>query len=213
MAKIYKLKDPDTLETRYIGKTLQPLKYRLAGHISRSKKYRTAYINCWVYKLLQEGKKPIIELIEECDNWEEREQYWINFYPNLCNHQQGGGHGNSGTSLSEEHKLNISNALKGKPRSENTKRKISESHKGKIVSDSTKQKLREFNLGKIIPLRVRKNMSKGGVEQYTKDGVLINTYYSLTDAVNQTGLLKGNLSSACTGRLKTCGGFIWKYKS
>lgn len=44
-------------------------------------------------------------------------------------------------------------------------------------------------------------------------GILLNTYISLSDAAEQTGLLKGNLSSACTGRLKTYGGFIWKYKS
>lgn len=214
MTKIYSLKHPDTLEIKYIGKTVQPLKYRLAGHISRSKKYRTAYVNCWIYNLLQQGKKPIIELIEECEeNWEEREQYWINFYPNLCNHQQGGGHGNLGTTLSEQHKLNISNSLKGKPRDEETKRKISESHKGKQLSESTKQKLREINLGKTIPIEIKKKMSKGGVEQYTKEGILLNTYISLSDAAEQTGLLKGNLSSACTGRLKTYGGFIWKYKS
>lgn len=56
-------------------------------------------------------------------------------------------------------------------------------------------------------------MSKGGVEQYTKGGMLLNTYISLNDAAEQTGLFKGNISSACTGRLKTYGGFIWKYKS
>ena len=55
-------------------------------------------------------------------------------------------------------------------------------------------------------------MSKGGVEQYSKEGELLNTYYSLQDAATQNNLLKGNISSACTGRLKTYGGFIWKYK-
>lgn len=214
MTKIYALKHPDTLEIKYIGKTVQLLKYRLSGHISRSKRSRTAYVNCWIYSLLQEGKKPIIELIEECEeNWEEREQYWISYYPNLCNHQIGGGHGHLGTNLSEQHKLNISNSLKGKPRDEETRRKISESHKGKILSENTKQKLREINLGKTIPMDIRKKMSKGGVEQYSLEGVLLNTYYSLKDAAEQTGLLKGNLSSACTGRLKTYGGFTWKYKN
>ena len=28
-----------------------------------------------------------------------------------------------------------------------------------------------------------------------------------------TNLFKGNISSACTGRLKTYGGFMWKYKN
>lgn len=56
-------------------------------------------------------------------------------------------------------------------------------------------------------------MSKGGVEQYSKEGVLLNTYFSLQEAATQTNLFKGNISSACTGRLKTYGGFKWKYKN
>ena len=42
---------------------------------------------------------------------------------------------------------------------------------------------------------------------------LLNTYISLQEAATQTGLFKGNISSACTGRLKTYGGFKWKYKN
>lgn len=218
MTKIYTLKHPDTNEIRYVGKTIQQLKYRLATHISRSKKYRYAYVNCWIYSLLQEGKKPIIELIEEVENnqWEEKEIYWIQYYSTrtrLTNFQLGGGHSNVGKELKEEHKKAISESLKGKPRDEETKRKISESHKGKILSESTKQKLREFNLGKSISLDTKIKMSKGGVEQYSKEGVLLNTYISLQDAAIQTDLFKGNISSACTGRLKTCGGFKWKYKN
>lgn len=218
MTKIYTLKHPETQEIRYVGKTVQQLKYRLATHISRSKKYRYAYVNCWIYSLLQEGKKPVIELIEEVEDsiWEEREIYWIQYYSSrtrLTNFQLGGGHSNVGKELKEEHRKAISESLKGKPRDEETKRKISESHKGKIVLESTKQKLREYNLGKIIPLEVKIKMSKGGVEQYSKEGVLLNTYFSLQEAATQTNLFKGNISSACTGRLKTYGGFKWKYKN
>ena len=218
MTKIYTLKHPDTKEIRYVGKTVQQLKYRLATHISRSKKYRYAYVNCWIYSLLQEGKKPIIELIEEVEDnlWEEKEIYWIQYYSSrtrLTNFQLGGGHSNIGKELKKEHRKAISESLKGKPRDEETKRKISESHKGKVLSESTKQKLREFNLGKSIPLEVKIKMSKGGVEQYSLDGVLLNTYISLQEAAIQTGLYKGNISSACTGRLKTYGKFKWKYKN
>ena len=218
MTKIYILKHPDTKEIRYVGKTVQQLKYRLATHISRSKKYKYAYVNCWIYSLLQEDKKPIIELIEEIEDslWEEREIYWIQYYSSrtrLTNFQLGGGHSNVGKELREEHKKAISESLKGKPRDEETKRKISESHKGKVLSESTKQKLREINLNKSISQETKIKMSKGGVEQYSLDGVLLNTYISLQEAAIQTGLFKGNISSACTGRLKTCGKFKWKYKN
>ena len=218
MTKIYILKHPNTNEIRYVGKTVQQLKYRLATHISRSKKYRYAYVNCWIYSLLQKNKRPIIELIEEVEDslWEEREIYWIQYYSSrtrLTNFQLGGGHSNVGKELKEEHRKAISESLKGKPRDEETKRKISESHKGKILSESTKQKLRDFNLGKSISLETKIKMSKGGVEQYDKEGVLLNTYISLQEAATQMNLFKGNISSACTGRLKTYGGFKWKYKN
>ena len=213
MTKIYTLKHPDTNEVHYVGKTIQPLQHRLSGHISRSKVSRSAYVNCWIYSLILEGKTPTIELTEETDNWEEREMFWIQQYPNLCNHQLGGGHGNLGTHLSENHKKSISNSLKGKPRSLETKIKISKSHKGKILSEETKKKLRDINLGKTIPLETKIKMSKGGVEQYSKEGILINTFISLQEAAIATNLFKGNISSACTGRLKTYGGFMWKYKN
>lgn len=218
MTKIYVLKDPNSLQVRYVGKTVQLLRYRLSCHISRSKKHHTTHSNCWIFSLLKENKRPIIELIEEVEDniWEEREIFWINYYKkitSLTNFQIGGGHSNIGKNLSKEHREAISKSLKGKPRDDETKKKISLSHKGKVLKESTKQKLREINLGKTITLETRKKMSKGGVEQYSSEGVLIKTYYSLQDASNQTGFFKGNISSACTGRLKTYKKYIWKYKS
>ena len=37
------------------------------------------HLSNWILKLLSEGKRPIIELIEECEHsvWQEREKYWI----------------------------------------------------------------------------------------------------------------------------------------
>ena len=37
--------------------------------------------------------------------------------------------------------------------------------------------------------------------------------YILKHPATQTNLFKGNISSVCTGRLKTYGGFKWKYKN
>ena len=88
--KIYCLKNPKTLEIRYIGFTSQKyLSTRLAQHFfSANHNYKTHVAN-WIRKI---GKKPIIELIEICnkDNWKEREIYWINQYSNLTNIKEGG---------------------------------------------------------------------------------------------------------------------------
>jgi len=169
MVKIYKLIDPNTLEIRYIGKTIQTIKKRLSAHITRTKQERVYHVNCWIYSLLLRNQKPIIELIENCEDtlWEEREKYWIQYYgiDNLCNHSLGGENG-SNMPLTEEHKKKISDTLKGCHRPEEVKKKISEAHKGKVLKQSTKDKLRDINLGKKYSLEVCIKKSKGKILQF-----------------------------------------------
>lgn len=90
--KIYKLLDPITNEIRYIGKTKNALLKRYKEHIYRAKQEHDSHVYCWIRKLLKDNLKPIIELVEECteENWEEREKYWIAYYPNLTNVSKGG---------------------------------------------------------------------------------------------------------------------------
>ncbi len=90
--KIYKLLDPITNEIRYIGKTKNVLSKRYNEHIYRAKQEHDSHVYCWIRKLLKDNLKPTIELVEECteENWEEREQYWISYYPNLTNISKGG---------------------------------------------------------------------------------------------------------------------------
>lgn len=51
------------------------------------------------------------------------------------------------------------------------------------------------------------------VLQFDKNGNLIKEFPSLQEAARQTGCGQGNISVVCNnGRLKTAGGFIWKFK-
>lgn len=34
-----------------------------------------------------------------------------------------------------------------------------------------------------------------------------------SEAVRQTGIMQGNISSCLTGKRKTCGGYVWRYKN
>lgn len=93
---IYSLNDPDSLSIRYIGKTIN-IKRRLSSHINEAKRGKgRRYVLNWIKSLLDVNKKPIINIIEECDqdNWEEREKHWVNYYRkiilNLCNNADGG---------------------------------------------------------------------------------------------------------------------------
>lgn len=90
--KIYYLFDPKNKQPKYIGKTVSSLQKRLRDHISESKRRANTYKHHWINKLIAKGRKPCIELLEECleNNWKEREIYWISFFSNLTNSTPGG---------------------------------------------------------------------------------------------------------------------------
>lgn len=103
---IYVMKDPTTLEVRYVGKTVQTLISRLGQHISDSyrEKNHRAY---WIQSIVKGGKIPLIEEIDHC-TWEESknlEVYYIAKYKsegyNLVNETEG-GEGTLGRKVSEE---------------------------------------------------------------------------------------------------------------
>lgn len=49
------------------------------------------------------------------------------------------------------------------------------------------------------------------VEQYSLDGKLLSVYRSTREAHRITGVNNCKISSNCNGKLKTAGGYIWKY--
>lgn len=57
----------------------------------------------------------------------------------------------------------------------------------------------------------RKTNAKG-VLQFTKDGVFIGEYKSLTDAEMATHTQKAHICDCCKGNRKYANGFLWKYK-
>lgn len=142
---IYTLKHPLTNEVRYVGKTINP-KRRYYEHLYQ---YPKTHKGCWVRSLLNEGLKPIMDIIETCtkDNWEEREIYWITQYPNLTNSTSGGDGGYIVTDMLRE-KLRILNTGKnnpnyGKKASPELLKKLSDSHKDKPLTQEHKDKIRD----------------------------------------------------------------------
>lgn len=161
---------------KYIGKTSESLEKRTKRHLRE-----TITKNFKFSKALKKYQKSdwIIEIIETCEDkiLSDKECYWINFYNSYKEGYNStlGGEGSSGkiyseeskikmsTShkrkiLSEEHKKNISNSLKGNnhrkgiPHSEKIKQKISNSMKGRKVSEETKKKQSE-SLSKKLSIK------------------------------------------------------------
>lgn len=88
--KLYCLKNPETLEIRYIGITTQKyLSSRLSQHWYSANHESMTRVSKWIRSI---KCKPLIEFIELCneENWEDREKYWIKFYKNLTNTHEGG---------------------------------------------------------------------------------------------------------------------------
>ena len=88
MRFIYRLIDPRTNETRYIGQT-DNLKRRYNDHVCdclniKNKTYHTHKSN-WIRSLISNDLLPVIEVIEECDGLEQsniREKYHIEKFHN-----------------------------------------------------------------------------------------------------------------------------------
>lgn len=92
---IYTLVDPNNQDIKYVGKTSNPV-VRLQRHIQISKKYENSNKSRWIKSLLEINKKPLMEIIEECNdnNVNDLEIYWISQMEawgfNLLNINPGG---------------------------------------------------------------------------------------------------------------------------
>ena len=88
---IYGLKDPETKEIRYVGRTKYPAKRLYEHHQIRRIKTNT-YRDFWINSLIKKGLKAEMVILEECGelNWSERERFWIAHTPNLTNTLKGG---------------------------------------------------------------------------------------------------------------------------
>lgn len=216
MTKIYALKDPHTLEIRYIGKTIQSLPRRLKGHMCET---YDCYRRRWIKTL---SARPIIELIEECDDseWQDRERHWIAYYLNagarLTNETQGGDGPNI---YNKRTAMKISLALRGRksPCTPERAAAISAGKKGKgngragtKWSDDARRNLSNSLRGKpsgmmgkkqsadTIRLRINSRRERGGyvVSEETKATISANHGQSKRVVCVDTGEVFNSIAAA-----------------
>lgn len=124
---------------------------------------------------------------------------------------------NKGIKHTEETKKKISEIkkgkeswIKGKHHTEESKKKMSEAHKGKtpwnkgkknIYSDETRNKILESQKSRKIVIQIDKNTNE-----------IIAEFPSIREVERQLGFANTHICDCCKGKLKTCGGYIWKYK-
>ena len=115
---------------------------------------------------------------------------------------------NYGKPLSDETKAKLSSALKGRVITEESRKKRSETMKGVPKSDETRKRMSEVRKGWEMP-KGKDSKKAVPVEQYDINGNLIKIFGSVIDASREVGCQ--GISLCLKGRLKTSGGFVWKY--
>jgi hypothetical protein len=173
---IYRLHDPRDHEVRYVGRCVNP-KNRLAKHVRNDRG------NChrvrWINSLREQGLKPVMEIIEECDDavWRERERHWIAHHleqGDRLTNATVGGDGIDGYVFTEEQRARLSESHKGLPSPRRgipvpveVRQKVSDSMKGKPSNfkgkqhtEEAKQKVAAAKRGKPMSPEARAKMSE-----------------------------------------------------
>lgn len=118
----------------------------------------------------------------------------------LCNISTGGEASASGYRHTEEAKKRISEG-------------VSKYWGKKLGADRLKTKKKvKVAKKKVVDGQKAKHCNRKKVQQYTLEGLLVAEYTSIRAATAVTGVNGGNISSVCYNKLKSAGGFHWRFK-
>jgi group I intron endonuclease len=230
MGWIYEIKNIENGKS-YIGQTTQSnVATRWAEHFKSIKTEKDTHL---IRAFRKHGfEKFIFKVICETINekLDERETEEImsrnTLSPNGYNLKNGGSRGKHSIESIEK----IKNCKIGTTHSDETKEKLRKLNLGKIHTAESKEKTRIALSGKTkTPESIEKSaIARTGlkrsieicekmkivrqkpVEQWSIDGIHINTFCSIKTATTETGC--NDISKCCKGKYKQSGGFIWKYK-
>lgn len=156
----------------------------------------------------------ILAEVDDIETAEYYEQYYITIYQ-ADNRKYGyniksGGRAAKGHKLSPEVVKKMSESRKGennwiygKHLSEETKIKLSIAHKGKCDIEAIRKAAKERMGGKAYNARK--------VACFTRDGEYIKSFDSLADAGREYGIRPQDIYNCCNGRQLTTHGKRWKY--
>lgn len=151
----------------------------------------------------------------------------------MSKNNTGENNPNYGNKWTEEMKKKASNKKKGKSweelygeeKAKEMKKKAAKSQEGRVHSEATKNKIRQHNIGEKNPaygkgdrqlgdknpMFGKSSSNRKAILQFDKNGNFIKEYEFICQVKND-GFNIGNVGAAVKGKLKSAGGFIWKYK-
>ena len=119
---------------------------------------------------------------------------------------------NFGKPMSDETRKKLSESLKGRVISEETRQKTSQTMKGVRKSEETRQKMKEAANNRTNKMPTGKDHHKSkSINQCDLSGNIVRTFESIHQAAKELSLQTSGISLCCRGKLKTSGGFVWKY--
>src|SRR5208282_2401004 len=136
---VYVLRDPSTLEIRYVGVTKKSLGVRLSQHVWAAKNSGQSHVAHWVGAL---AVRPMIEAVEK-DCSRSREIFWIKHYRALgarLTNLTDGGEGVPGLQLTAEHRKKIGDGNRDKVVPLEVRKRIGASLKGRKKTFSVKHR-------------------------------------------------------------------------
>lgn len=172
-------------------------------------------INSFTYEVL--GRRYYADKVSAKQSLDALEVYYIGFYDSYNNGYNCtiGGESTLGYTHTNETRIKLSEVRKGNKLSTDTKDKISNKLKGRKLSEEWKNKIGASLKGKTKSQGhiTKMSLSKSrGIIQYDCDGTYLNEYVTIKEASANTKISISAIYKCLSGKNRTSGGFIWKYK-
>ena len=208
MGYIYLIEN-DVNNYKYVGLTTRTVEERWKEHI----RHHTEVIGKAIQKHGKEHFHYVI--LEECadDLLDSREQYWINYYDSYnhgYNRTEGGR--STGLNIEVDSKYKIIKMLWDEGKLQNEIKKITGYNIETVHAYLIKYGVSKEEIRQRANIAIAKSKSKP-ILQYSTTGEFIKEWPSAKIAGEILELNSRNISSVCSGKRKTCGGFIWRYKN
>lgn len=199
MAYIYQIRNNINGKI-YIGKTESSIEKRFQEHCRDSRKEN---INRPLYAAMRKyGVEHFrISLLEETDNPEERERYWIELLGTFKNGYNATMGGDGKKYLDYDLIISLYEEIKN----QNEVARIL-----KIDQATVRRVVHQANIEVLSQKEAMIQLAKKVAKLDPKTNEIIQVYSSIQEAERENGNTK-HISSVCKGKRKTCAGYKWQY--